>query len=75
MMNDNDGDEGGGKWIQGAVKHPGAFTAAAKKRGMSVGELAGAVTAHPENYSSTMVKRANFAKTMRGIANKLKKKA
>lgn len=40
----------------------GKFTAAAKKRGMGVQEFANKVMANKENYSPTLVKRANFAK-------------
>lgn len=40
----------------------GTFTAAAKKHGKSVQEFASQVLAHKENYSSAMVKKANFAK-------------
>jgi hypothetical protein len=32
---DNDADEHPAKWMQGAVKHPGALTATARKAGMS----------------------------------------
>ena len=40
----------------------GTFTAAAKKRGMGVQEFASKVLANKENYSSAMVKKANFAR-------------
>ena len=40
----------------------GTFTAAAKKRGMSVQEFARQVLANKENYSPAMVKKANFAR-------------
>lgn len=40
----------------------GTFTAAAKKRNMGVQEFASKVLANKENYSSAMVKKANFAK-------------
>lgn len=40
----------------------GTFTAAAKKRGMGVQEFAGKVMANKEDYSSAMVKKANFAR-------------
>jgi hypothetical protein len=39
----------------------GKFTRAAKERGMGVQEFANHVLAHKDKYSSTMVKRANFA--------------
>ena len=40
----------------------GTFTAAATKHGKSVQEFASQVLANPENYSSAMVKKANFAR-------------
>jgi hypothetical protein len=54
----------GGKWIQKAIKHPGAFTAQAKKAGMSVSGFRDKVLANKSAYSSTTVKRANLAKTL-----------
>lgn len=44
-----------------APENKGKFTAAAKKAGQSVQEYASKILAHKENYSSTLVKRANFA--------------
>lgn len=44
----------------------GKFTAAAKQRGLGVQEFASKVLANKENYSSTLVKRANFAKNAAG---------
>lgn len=43
-------------------ENKGKFTAAAKSRRMGVQEFASKVLANKENYSSTMVKRANFAR-------------
>lgn len=40
----------------------GTFTRAAKKRGMGVQEFASKVLANKDNYSSSMVKKANFAR-------------
>ena len=51
-------------WIQGAIKHPGAFTKKAEERGMSTKELAAQVTANPEKYDNTTVKQANLAQTL-----------
>ena len=50
----------GGIYIKPSKR--GTFTAAAKKRGMGVQEFAGKVLANKENYSSAMVKKANFAR-------------
>jgi hypothetical protein len=44
----------------------GTFTAAAKKRGMSVQEFARQVLANKGNYSAAMVKKANFARNAAG---------
>ena len=40
----------------------GKFTAAAKRAGKSVQAYAAQIMANPDNYSSTLVKRANFAR-------------
>lgn len=40
----------------------GTFTAAATKHGMGVQEFASKVLANKDNYSSAMVKKANFAR-------------
>ena len=44
----------------------GTFTAAAKARGMGVQEFASKVLANKEKYSTSMVKKANFAKNAAG---------
>jgi hypothetical protein len=62
------------KWIQKAIKRPGAFTAKAKKANKSVAGMAAAVTKNPSKYSATTVRQANLAKTLRKISKKRKKK-
>lgn len=62
------------KWIQGAIKRPGAFTKKAKKAGKSVAGMAAAVTKNPGRYSDTTVRQANLAKMLRKIGKKRKKK-
>lgn len=62
------------KWIQGAIKRPGAFTAKAKKANKTVAGMAAAVTKNPSRYSATTVRQANLAKTLRKISKKRKKK-
>lgn len=62
------------KWIQGAIKRPGAFTKKAKKAGKSVPGMAAAVTKNPGRYSATTVRQANLAKTLKKIGKKRKKK-
>lgn len=58
------------KWIQGAIKRPGAFTKKAEKAGMSVKEYASKVSANPDEYDTRTVRQANLAKTL----TKLRKK-
>lgn len=62
------------KWIQKAIKRPGAFTKKAKKAGKSVSGMAAAVTKNPGRYSATTVRQANLAKTLKKIGSKRKKK-
>jgi hypothetical protein len=62
------------KWIQGAIKRPGAFTAKAKKAKKSVAGFASAVTKNPSKYSPLTVKQANLAKTLAKISKRRKKK-
>ena len=61
-------------WIQGAIKKPGAFSAQAKKAGMSTSEFAEEVTKNPKDYSDKTVKRAQLAKTLAGFRKKKKSK-
>ena len=51
---------GGKIYIQPSKR--GTFTAAAKQRGLGVQEFASRVLANKDNYSTAMVKKANFAK-------------
>lgn len=57
----------GGKWIQSAIKRPGAFTKKAKAAGMGVQEFANKVTSSPDKYSTRTKKQANLAKTLKKI--------
>jgi hypothetical protein len=50
----------GGIYIKPSKR--GSFTAAAKKRGIGVQEFAQKIMANRDNYSSAMVKKANFAR-------------
>jgi hypothetical protein len=55
------------KWIQGAIKHPGALTRKAKAAGMTVG----AYMAHPPTQiSSTTRRQINLAKTLKRLRPK-----
>ncbi len=58
------------KWIQKAIKRPGAFTAKAKKAGKTVAGMAAAVTKNPDKYSTRTVRQANLAKTLKKINRK-----
>jgi len=51
------------KWIAGAIKHPGALTASAKKAGQSPMEFA---AAHKHDSGKTG-QRARLALTLRGF--------
>ena len=51
------------KWIQGAVKRPGAFTKKAKAAGMSVQQFAKHVDDNKEKYSTRTERQANLAQT------------
>ena len=52
------------KWIKGAIKKPGSFTAAAKRHGETSAEFARDVVAHPEKFSKKTEKRAHLAQTL-----------
>lgn len=58
------------KWIQDAIKRPGAFTKKAEERDMSTKEFAAQVTSNPKEYDERTVRQANLAKTL----SKLRKK-
>jgi len=52
------------KWIQGAIKHPGALTRKAKAAGMTVS----AYMAHPpKGASSTTNRQISLAKTLKKL--------
>lgn len=56
-----------GKWIQSAIKRPGAFTKKATGAGMSVSGYASKVLA-PGSRASTRTKRqANLARTLKSF--------
>jgi len=52
------------KWIQGAIKHPGALTAKAKAAGMS---LAAFEMHPPKGVSATTKRQINMAKTLKSF--------
>jgi len=57
-------EEGGDKWIQKAVKHPGAFTKKAKSHGMSTSAFASKVLANKDKFPAKTEKQAQLAKTL-----------
>lgn len=57
------------KWIQGAIKHPGALTRKAKAAGMSV---AAYIDNPPANVSARTRKQINLAKTLRKLGRRKK---
>jgi len=53
------------RWIQDAIKKPGALTDQAKKRGMTVVQFSRTVKGNPDHYSTVTKKRVNLANTLR----------
>jgi hypothetical protein len=62
------------KWIQGADIKEGAFTAKAKKRGITSAQLQENVLSNPDKYDEKTVKQANLRKTLVGLHKKKKEK-
>ena len=60
------------KWIQDAIKRPGAFTKKAEERGMYAQEFAQQVTSNPDEYSTRTVRQANLAKTLSKLRKRKK---
>ncbi len=55
-----------GNWIQGAIKHPGVFSAAAKRAGMSTAAFA----QRHKNDPGTLGRRARLAITLMKMRRK-----
>lgn len=62
------------KWIQGMDMKEGAFTAKAKKKGITSAQLQENVLANPEKYDERTVKQARLRKTLVGLHSKKKNK-
>jgi hypothetical protein len=62
------------KWIQGMEMKEGAFTAKAKRKGITSAQLQENVLSNPENYDEKTVKQANLRKTLVGLQKKKKAK-
>lgn len=62
------------RWIQGMDMKEGAFTAKAKRKGITSAQLQENVLANPDKYDETTVKQANLRKTLVGLHGKKKAK-
>jgi tripartite-type tricarboxylate transporter receptor subunit TctC len=60
------------KWIKKAVKNPGAFTAKAKRKGITTAQLQANVEKNPDKYDEKTQKQAKLRETLVRI-NKDKK--
>jgi len=58
------------KWIQKAIKHPGAFTRKAKKAGKSVAAYARKVTKKGSKAPTRTKRQGNLAKTLQKLRKK-----
>ena len=52
------------EWIGSAINSPGAFTAKAKKKGITSAQLQENVLSNPDDYDKKTVKQANLRKTL-----------
>jgi len=62
------------KWIQKAKIKEGAFTAKAKRKGITTAQLQANVEANPEKYDEKTQKQAQLRKTLVGLNKKKKAK-
>ena len=62
------------KWIQKAEIKEGAFTAKAKRKGITSAQLQENVLSEPEKYDNKTVKQARLRKTLVGLHDKKKAK-
>ena len=60
------------KWIKKAVKNPGAFTAKAKRKGITTAQLQANIEKNPDKYDEKTQKQAKLRETLVRI-NKDKK--
>lgn len=58
------------KWIQSMDMKEGAFTAKAKRKGITSAQLQENVLANPDEYDEKTVKQANLRKTLVGLHKK-----
>ncbi len=62
------------KWIQGAEIKEGAFTAKAKRKGITSAQLQENVLSNPDKYDEKTVKQARLRQTLVGLKQKKNKK-
>ena len=62
------------KWIQGAEIKEGAFTAKAKRKGITSAQLQENVLSNPDEYDEKTVKQARLRQTLVGLHKKKKTK-
>jgi hypothetical protein len=62
------------KWIQGADIKEGAFTAKAKRKGITSAQLQENVLSDPDKYEDKTVKQARLRQTLVGLHKKKKEK-
>ena len=62
------------KWIQGMEMKEGAFTAKAKRKGITTAQLQQNVLSNPDNYDEKTVKQARLRKTLVGLKKRKEKK-
>jgi hypothetical protein len=58
------------KWIQGMEMKEGAFTAKARRKGITSAQLQENVLSNPEKYDEKTVKQARLRKTLVGLKKK-----
>jgi len=64
----------GKKWIQGMNMKEGAFTAKAKRKGITTAQLQENVLSNPDEYDEKTVKQARLRKTLVGLKKRKDKK-
>jgi hypothetical protein len=60
------------KWIQGLDMKEGAFTAKAKRKGITSAQLQENVLSNPDEYDEKTVKQARLRQTLVGLQKKKK---
>jgi hypothetical protein len=62
------------KWIQGMEMKESAFTAKAKRKGITTAQLQENVLSNPDDYDDKTVKQARLRQTLVGLKKKKDKK-